>query len=235
VVDTTDIDDLDPFDLLDRESERVDRFLSTLDEAGWSEDTRCEGWRVRELLSHLDGVEVYHLACLNDEISELFAKAAEGGASGMNSFNDWIVRERADKPVDELLASWRAANAEVRHRMREHGRDGTMASSVGPYPVGLMGFHIASEYATHGDDMAVPVDPAEHDDRLAWRAKVSLFALKENEKPVEVRVEGNDYVVRSDDKEATLSRFDFVEAVTARLPRDHPIDDELREALRALA
>ena len=42
--------------------------------------------------------------------------------------------------------------------MRELGVGGTMASSVGPYPVDLMAFHIASEYATHADDMDVPID-----------------------------------------------------------------------------
>ncbi len=235
MVDTSDVADLDPFELLDTESERVARFFQTTDENVWKRDTRCAGWRVRELLSHLAGVETYHLACLNDSIKELFADAAKNGMTDLNSFNDWAVRARADRSRGEVLEEWRTKNDEVRRRMRELGRDATMSSSVGPYPVDLMAFHIASEYATHGDDMDVEVAAAEKDGRRAWRAKVSRFAIKEAEKPVEVSQEGDRYVVSSAGKEAELSEHDFVEAVTARLPDDHPIDPELRNALRALA
>lgn len=235
MVDTSDIDDLDPFDLLDTESERVDAFLSSLDEEGWNKQTRAELWRVREMLSHLDGVEVYHTACLDDRVKELWEEAQKHGAKDGDSFNAWFVEERAGKPVQEVLESWRAANAEVRRRMRERGREGTMSSSVGKYPVGLMAFHIASEYATHADDMAVPMDDSERAAQLAWRAKVSLFAIKEADKPVRVEPRGEEFVVRLDGKEATISRHDFVEAVTARLPEDHPLDPEVRDALRALA
>lgn len=232
MVDTSDVDDLDPFALLDAESERVASFLSSLGDQEWTKDTRCEGWRRREILSHLDGVEVYHTACLNDDIQALFAKAAEAGMKDMNSFNDWIVRERADLPVEQVLSSWRSANSDVRRRMRELGRDGSMSSSVGPYPVSLMAVHIASEYATHYDDMDGPLTDAERDARTAWREKVSRFGLKEAEKKVELEESGDGYVARAGGKEARLSRSDFVEAVTARLKT---IDPELQDALRALA
>lgn len=236
MVDTSDVADIDPFELLDTEAERVAQFFSSRAEEGWTKPTRCEGWRVRELLSHVDGVELYHLACLNDDIQGLFASAAaEGGVTDVDSFNDWIVRQRADRTVDDVMATWKKANAEVRQRMRERGRDGSMSSSVGPYPVGLMAFHIASEYATHADDMDVSIEESERDARLAWREKVSLFALKESEKPVDVERHADGYRVTSGEHSTTLSRADFVEAVTARLPKDHAISPELREALRALA
>ncbi len=232
MVDTSDVADLDPFDLLDVESERVAKFFDNLDDEGWAKDTRCEGWRVRELLSHLDGVEVYHTACLDDTIPQLFDEAKKSGVSDFNNFNDWIVRERADKPATEVIASWRAANADVRKRLRERGRDGTLSSSVGPYPAGLMAFHIASEYATHGDDMNVPVNEGEKAARTAWREKVSLFAVKEAEKPVELEKVDGGYTVRAEGEEAKLSAEEFVEAVTARLKTISP---NLQDALRALA
>jgi uncharacterized protein (TIGR03083 family) len=222
--------DLDPFDLLDQESERVARFFEQADEKTLARDTRCEGWRVREILSHVDGVEVYHTACLDDTIPALFEQVKNAGASG--DFNGWAVSQRADKSADEVLASWKVANADVRKRLRERGRDGTLSSSVGPYPVGLMAFHIASEYATHGDDMDVDIPRSEREARTAWRAKLSKFALEESGKPVEFEEKDANYVVRAAGKEITLSPHDFVEAVTARLKT---IDAELQEALRALA
>ena len=234
-VDTRDIAGLDALALMEQEADRCKRFFETADESTWMRDTRCEGWDVRDLLAHLAGVETYHLACLDDTIQELFAEAAKAGMTDLNSFNDWAVQQRASRSRQEVLDEWRTKNTEVRRRMRELGADATMSSSVGPYPVDLMAFHIASEYATHGDDMDVEVDTSEQDGRRAWRAKVSRFALKEAEKPVELSQAGDRYVVRSDGKEIELSEHDFVEAVTARLPRDHPIDPQLRDALRALA
>lgn len=232
MVDKSDLAGLDPFDILDTESERVARFFEGLDDNGWTKDTRCEGWRIRELLSHLAGVETYHLACLNDDVQGWIERGRSLGATDMNSFNNVLVRERADRAAEEVLAEWRTSNAEVRRRMRELGPQATMSSSVGPYPVDLMGFHIDSEYATHADDMDVPIDADERARRTAWREKVSLFALKESEKPVELQRTGEGYVVRAGDKEATLSAEDFVEAVTARLKT---IDPELQDTLRALA
>lgn len=228
------LSDLDPFELVDAEAERVARFFETADENTWARDTRCEGWRVRELLSHLAGVETYHLACLDDTIAALFEEGSKAGATDMNSFNDWIVRARAERSRDEVLDEWRTKNAEVRRRMRERGADGTMSSSVGPYPVDLMAFHIASEYATHGDDMDIEIPQDERRARTDWRTKVSIFAIHEAEKPVQVERAGDSYVVRTGGKEATLSQVDLVEAATRRATTV-PLDAELRDALAALA
>lgn len=232
MVDTSDVADIDPFELMDTESERLYRFFSSLTDDEWLPDTRCEGWRRREIVSHLAGGDTYHTACLDDTISELFAEGARNGATDGDSFNAWMVNQRADRSSQDVLDEWWRLNTGVRTRMRERGRDGTMSSSVGPYPVGLMGFHLASEYATHYDDMDGPLTGAERDARTAWRERISRFALKENEKPVELSQSADGYVVRAGAKEVSLSRSDFVEAVTARLKT---IDPELQTALRALA
>lgn len=232
MVDTSDVDDLDPFELMDAESERLYKFFSSLTDEQWTPDTRCEGWRRREIVSHLAGGDTYHTACLDDSVSELFAEGARNGATDGDSFNAWMVEQRADRSAQDVLDEWWRLNSDVRKRMRELGRDGTMSSSVGPYPVGLMGFHLSSEYATHYDDMDGPLTDADRDARTAWREKVSRFALKENEKPVELEQTPDGYVARSGGKEVTLSPYEFVEAVTARLKT---IDLDLQKALRALA
>lgn len=232
MVDTLDVADLDPFDLMDAESERLHRFFSSLSDEEWTPDTRCEGWRRREIVSHLAGGDTYHTACLDDTISDLFAEGARNGATGGDSFNAWMVSKRAEQSASETVDEWWRLNSDVRKRMRERGRDGTMSSSVGPYPVGLMGFHLASEYATHYDDMDGPLTDDEREARTVWRDKVSRFAIKEVQKPVEIEERGDNYVVRAAGKEAKLSRYEFVEAVTARLKT---IDQELQDALRALA
>lgn len=232
MVDTSDIDHLDPFDILDAEAERLYGFLRSMDPADWKLNTRCEGWTRREMVAHLASGAVYHTACLDDTLSDLFAKGTAAGASDLDSFNDWSVRERADATADEVLDEWRRLDLDARRRMRERGRDGTMSSSVGLYPVGLMAVHIASEYATHYDDMDGPLNSAELEARTAWREKVSRFALREAEKDVKIEEASEGYVVRAAGKEAQLSRPDLVEAVVGRLKT---IEPDLQQALRALA
>jgi hypothetical protein len=95
-----------------------------------------------------------------------------------------------------------------------------------------MAFHVASEYATHADDLSIAIGEAERADRTAWRLQISLFALEENEKPAQLAREGATWNVRAGDKQVTLTDAELVEAVTGRLAR---LDPELKEALRALA
>jgi uncharacterized protein (TIGR03083 family) len=233
VVDTSSLKDFDPFDLMDTESKRLVDFFASLDESGWAQDTRCEGWRRRELVSHLAAGESYNRACLDDKVQQLFEEYTKLGATDMNSFNDITVKERAERTADEVLLEWRGANDYTREQMRKRGRDGSIATSVGAYPVELQAFHLASEYATHADDMGAPVSEDEKLKRLAWRMAFSKVAVEEAGKPVQVAADADGNVhVKAADKEATLSEADFVEAVSGRLKT---IDPELQDALRALA
>ncbi len=234
MVDTSDVSDLDPFDLMDKESERLYNFFSSLSDEQWTPNTRCEGWRRREIVAHLAGSDTYHTACLDDTIKELFEEGAKSGATGRDGFNAWQVDKRADRSADEVLEEWWTLNSDVRRRMRERGRDGSMSSSVGPYPVGLMGFHLTNEYATHYDDMDGPVPESEIPQRTSNRAKIAMFAVKEAGRG-EVEKPGDKYLFRAGDEEIELSEHDFVEGVTARLAEDHSITPALRKALRALA
>ena len=232
MVDTAPLKPFDPFDIMDAESKRLVDFFGSLEENGWTQDTRCEGWRRREIVSHLAAGETYNRACLDDRVEQLFEEAARNGATDMNGFNDWTVRLRADRTAEEVLSEWRGANDYTRAEMRKRGRAGTIATSVGAYPIELQAFHLASEYATHADDMGAPVGADEAARRLSWRLAFSKVALEEAEKGVQVTPGSGTITVKAGDKEATLSEADFVEAVTARLKT---IDPELQDALRALA
>ena len=139
---------------------------------------------------------------------------------------------RAGRTSDEVFVEWRGDNDYTRGEMRKRGRDGSIATSVGPYPVELQAFHLASEYATHADDMGAPISEDEKLRRLAWRLAFSKVALEEAEKGVKLETADGRNKVSAGGKDATLSDADFVEAVSGRLKT---IDPELQEALRALA
>ena len=230
----TALDDLDPFAIFDAEAERLDRFFSGLDDEDWTRPSRCEGWTVRDVLAHLAGEEDYNHACLDDGLDGLWSRLEKNGVTGLADFNDWTVRTRRDLPVTEVLDEWRTRNGDTRRRMRALGRDATLATMAGPYPVGLQAFHYASEYATHGDDVGVPVEDAR--ERTAWRVMVGRFALEEQGTDVEVAEDDDgDLVVRTPRGLGRLTPAEFVEATVGRLPDGHPLDADLREALRCLA
>ncbi|TMC99374.1 MAG: hypothetical protein E6J03_12965 [Chloroflexi bacterium] len=119
-------DGVDPLELLDTEQERVERFLASLDAAGWDAGTACTGWRRREMVAHLMGGEVYNRACLDDALPALFAEGGAAGVTDVDSFNAWRVRLSEEKAAAEVLAEWRSAAAEVRGRLRERGVEGTL-------------------------------------------------------------------------------------------------------------
>ncbi|WP_182873160.1 maleylpyruvate isomerase family mycothiol-dependent enzyme [Microbispora sp. H10670] len=227
---------LDPFDIFDTEAARLDGYFSSLDDDGWNRPSRCEGWTTRDVLAHLAGEELYNHACLDGDIDGFFEMLEhEGVRGGFDGFNEWCVRRRRGLPVEQVLDEWRTKNAETRRRMRALGRDGTLHTSAGPYPVGLQTFHYDSEYATHADDVGAPVTPDEAGDRLGWRVPVGLFALAERGSKAQVVPVCGRIEVQVDGLTADLAPEEFVEATVGRLPADHLLDPRVRSSLRCLA
>jgi uncharacterized protein (TIGR03083 family) len=233
-----DLEDLDPFMLLDKETVRLDGWFASLDDRAWRLPSRCAGWSVRDVLAHLAGEEMYNHACLNNDLDGFFTlleRAGVGKSGEFGGFNEWCIQIRNDRPAGDVLAEWRASSQQTRARMRERGRAGEIETSIGPYPVGLQALHYASEYATHADDVGAPVDHNEEPGRTAWRARFGCFVLGEQGSPLSVHYSGGAYVVRLDAATAELMPSDFVAATVERLPPDHPLERPIREALGCLA
>ena len=221
---------LEPYGELGFEAARLEAFFESLADADWERPSRCEGWSTRDMLAHLASAEGYHHACLDDELDAFVQRYVDAGGTDIGSFNEIGIREYDDKAPPEILRTWRAASAETRRRMRE--RDGgTMTTMVPDYPVRQQAFHVASELATHADDIGVPVSPDEEARRTAWRAPFSRFVLAEESRDVVVEPHDGEHVVRAGGVEARLSDHDFVEAVAGRLPPGHALPDALRAAL----
>jgi uncharacterized protein (TIGR03083 family) len=210
--------------------------LAHLDPVGdWSVPTRCAGWGRREVLAHLAGADAYHLAGVRDELNALLEEAGRAGVTGIDSFNAWQVTSRADRSPEEVLEEWRELNRAMRSGFRALGDEGMVASMVGPYPARLQAFHVVNHAATHADDLGVPVDLDAMGPRLAWRVTVCEFGLEEAGWPVQLERVADGHRVRLGDAEAVLTDQELVEAVNARLPEDHPLPVEIRDAMKVLA
>jgi uncharacterized protein (TIGR03083 family) len=232
MTDDRELEGIDPCDLLDAEAERIDRFLAPLadDDTAWAAPTGCAEWDRRALLAHLAATEEYHQACFDDQLGRLLERGLAAGVSDVHGFNALGVRERADRAPSTVLAEWREANARTRQRFRERqGQD--MVTMVGPYPARWQAFHVASELATHADDLGVPVEPDEADGRRAWRVRFSRFALGEAETSLTVRSAGSATTIAEGDHEVTVDDDTLVAAVAGRLPADAGLDDADRALL----
>jgi uncharacterized protein (TIGR03083 family) len=232
MVDDADLHGLDPYDLMDAEADRLDRFFVGLDAPAWSQPSRCSGWSVRDVLAHLLSSEQYNAACLDGSVADLLADLGARGATDLTSANELGIREVDDRSTAELIDEWRAATARTSKGLRE--RDGgDIDSSVGPYPARWQAFHLAFELATHADDVGVPVTAQEAAARTAWQAQFGRFALKELNADLEIKAGNGTTQVRGEDIDVEIPDAVFVQAVAARLGDDGPLDAEQRAQLSA--
>jgi uncharacterized protein (TIGR03083 family) len=233
MTDDRDLEGFDPYDAFDREAQRLYRFFTSIDDATWSLPTRCAGWDVRDVLSHLRSGEDYFQACLEGTVQQLMAGYGERGATDMDSANALGVADYGGAPAGAVIEEWRAIDADTRKRFRD--RDGgDVDTAVGAYPARWQAFHLAMELATHADDIGVPITADDEPQRTQWRAAASRFALKEVKPDVKLESRDGTTHVRAGDVDGTVSDHDFVELVTAREPLDASIPPEVRDALRAM-
>ncbi len=232
--DDSELAEINPYDLMESEAARLEFYFGSLKGDDWDEASACEGWSVKDVLAHLAGGEEYNRACLTDSVSTMFERYAARGATDVHSFNALGVADRKDRSPADLLDEFQRENGQTRAEMRR--RDGEqMATAVGPYPVRWQAWHLASELATHADDIGVPsTHKREVETRRDWRVRFARFALAEMKPDMEVQLLDNGTWVRANGVEATLTDDQLIDAVNARLPADSTVNPTLRSALAAL-
>jgi uncharacterized protein (TIGR03083 family) len=227
------LEGLDPYDLMDAEMARLDGYFTGLDASAWVRPSACSGWTTRDMLAHLAASEEYNHACLDDALPAFLEGLGKRGVSDIDSFNAAGVADRAGRSSDELLAEWRETCGRTCRDLR--ARDGgEIPTMVGPYPVRWQAFHLASELATHADDIGVPVSAEEAEARADWRRRFALFVLSEVKPDVEVSPCEGGTSVSAEDQEAVLTDDELIAATNGRLPADHPLTDGLRRAVNVV-
>ena len=221
---------LDPHDLMDAEAARIDAFVRGLDDSALAAPSACAGWSVQDVVAHLASGEEYNHACLDDDVAGLFQRLGALGVKDLDSFNAHGVESRRGRSADFVLAEWRDGCERTRGELRE--RDGgDIPTSIGPYPARWQAFHLASELATHGDDIGAPPavgTPA------GWRERFAVFALSEKSGDIDVSLDDGDAVVTAAGEEARLPADVFVAATNGRLDPSYPLSPALRSALNVV-
>jgi len=218
-----DIQTTDPFPHYDAELRRTREHLSRLDVAGWNAASHCEGWSVKDVLAHLAAGEAYNQACLDGTLQEL------SFSGGIDAWNARAVAERRDRTPAEVMEEWTERQSDVRQRWGRLGADARIATSVGLYPLRLQVWHLAQEYATHADDIGVPVPDQEREARVGWRCAFGLFARSEEGRPLEARVTDRGVVLEGDHE---LDLESFLAFLTER--PQHLADALRRQRVEAL-
>ncbi|HKA09971.1 MAG TPA: maleylpyruvate isomerase family mycothiol-dependent enzyme [Candidatus Dormibacteraeota bacterium] len=213
----------DPFPHYDAELRRMREHLSGLDLAGWNAASHCQGWSVKDVLAHLAAGEAYNQACLDGTLREL------SFSGGIDAWNARAVAERRDRTPGEVMEEWAKRQADVRERWGRLGADARIPTSVGLYPLRLQVRHLAQEYATHADDIGVPVPDQEREARVRWRCAFGLFARREEGRPLEVRVDDGGVVLKGNHE---LDMDSFLALLTER--PQHLADARRRQRVEAL-
>jgi uncharacterized protein (TIGR03083 family) len=226
------LEGLDPYELMDAEAARIDRFVSTLGPSQQEAPSACEGWTVKDVVGHLAASEEYNHACLDDGLGALFERLSASGASDLDSFNAYGVETFRSVPFAEVVDQWRRACERTRRELRS--RDGgSLATMVGPYPVRWQAFHLTAELATHADDIGAPVGADEEAGRNAWRARFVVFAVSETKPDVSIELSSAAARVAADGADATLPVPQFVAVANGRY-RGDGVDRRLRSALNVV-
>jgi uncharacterized protein (TIGR03083 family) len=189
---------------------RLRAHLRGIDERGWSARSHCRGWSVKDVVAHLSTDEVYNQAGLDGTLDEL------PPSNGLNGWNARGVRVRRAMSPLEVLQEWEARQALVRRTWGKIGVDGKIDTSVGRYPLRLQVWHLAREYAIHGDDIEVPMSQRERQAQLRWRAAFGLFAAREEAEPVDAELRGDEVQLRQDGAVHRLPLETFIAYLTNR-------------------
>jgi uncharacterized protein (TIGR03084 family) len=159
--------------------------VSPLDDAGWRQPSRCEGWTIADVVLHLAQTNEMAIASMQDRYEQVTAALAGDIAPG-SSVDDgaalMVARERGQAP-EGVRERWQQSVDTLRHELStcEPGRRVTWVA--GTLSARTLATTRLAETWIHTGDIAAPLGrPVANDDRLwhiarlAWRTLPYAFA-----------------------------------------------------------
>jgi uncharacterized protein (TIGR03083 family) len=108
---------------LDEQHSELAALLDALDDAGWQQPTRCEGWTVADVVLHLAQTDELALASAQGRFAERLDVLA-AGLDGRGNVDDGaaaIVAQEGGLPNAALVERWRSGAAALRDELAAGG------------------------------------------------------------------------------------------------------------------
>jgi uncharacterized protein (TIGR03084 family) len=171
-------------DALEAQQAELTSLLGGLDDNGWHQPTRCEGWDVADVVLHLVQTNVMAQASndgrLDDVLGELLAGAPP--AADVDEGAAIAVALERGLPNDELLRRWRDEAAHLSASLRAADPDEKVTWVAGQLRRRTLATTRLAETWIHTGDVAGAIgvalpdtDRLEHIARLAWRTLPYAF------------------------------------------------------------
>jgi uncharacterized protein (TIGR03083 family) len=142
-----------------RQRRRLQGLLATFDERQWQYASRCDDWRVRDVVAHLVTV------------NDFWALSVRSGIAGsptriLESFDPaahppMLVAAMDELPSSEVFARFVASNDEFLASIEELGESGwstIVETPAGHVPASALGHHALWDAWIHERDIALPLD-----------------------------------------------------------------------------
>jgi len=126
------------------ERTRLVSYLEELPEAAWDKPTLCEGWSVRDLVSHLIG-----------NAADIVAQRLDG--AGSPEYNQRQVDERKDRSPAELLAEWAEAGPALEAGISSFDDDFWTTPYLELGTVGEALQRLVEDIWVHAQDIRIPL------------------------------------------------------------------------------
>jgi uncharacterized protein (TIGR03083 family) len=230
---------------LARQRRRLESVLATLDDDQWEVPSRCQGWRPREVVAHLNTVNAYYAASITAGLSGSPTKMLVNFDPVTSP--PALIAGRADQAPAELIDQFAASNGallDVVGALDEAGWATLAESPPGHVPVRYACFHALWDCWVHERDILLPLGlaPAVEADEvgvcLRYVASLSpafaavtgsappapVFVLDAHDPDVSFVIEATDpVVVRSGDAPADAPRLrggavELIDALSLRSP-----------------
>ena len=137
-------------DELRTERERLTKYLESLPEAAWDKQSLCEGWTVRDLMTHVVGVA-----------SDVANRRLDG--VGTAEQNQRQVDERKDRGLREILDEWAEQGKLLEDGVLALDDEFWNAPYADNFTVGQALQRMVEDIYVHGHDVRIPLgdDPVE--------------------------------------------------------------------------
>jgi uncharacterized protein (TIGR03084 family) len=172
-------------DALAEQHAELDALIGPLDDAGWQQPTRCEGWTVADVVLHLAQTDEMALGSAQGRFAEQLEILTRGlePQGDVDSGADAMVARERGLPFDAVLGRWRSGARALRDALAGCDPHQRVDWVVGQLSVQTLATTRLAECWIHTGDVAdalavsqPPTDRLEHVARLAWRTLPYAFA-----------------------------------------------------------